>query len=118
MVYTNEQAVEDGVKVNVTEWAREVGFTLPVYVTRGVWEKCIEWQAEDSRRQVPQDIRGRAHDVLYLGSLAARKLNGDWFAEYQVLCVPRGGTTRRTNLFRLWLTVDGDSITILLPDEY
>lgn len=36
-VYTRAQALEDGVLVDLTDWAREAGFKIPVAVTQGVW---------------------------------------------------------------------------------
>lgn len=37
-VHTRAQALEDGVLVDVTDWAREAGFKFPVAVTRRVWD--------------------------------------------------------------------------------
>ena len=42
--YTRKQAIEDGVLVDLTEWAKETGFTIPVACTATVWHKCIEAQ--------------------------------------------------------------------------
>ena len=39
--YTRSQAIEDGVLVDLSEWARETGFRFPVACTRAVWERCI-----------------------------------------------------------------------------
>jgi hypothetical protein len=69
--YSRAQAIEDGVLVDVTEWAssREMmgGFRIPVAMTAAVW---AEVQApEDSY----ESTRGRANDVLLMASLAARR---------------------------------------------
>ena len=48
-VYTRRQAIDDGVLVDVTEWANEAGFSLPAVVTRAVWEDCCDWT--DNRRE-------------------------------------------------------------------
>ncbi len=61
--YTRKQAIDDGVLVDVTEWAspREMmgGFRIPVAMTAAVWGHV----------QAPEDscesTRGRAHDVLW-----------------------------------------------------
>jgi len=62
--YTRAQAIEDGVLVDVSEWAspREMmgGFTIPVAVTSAVWALV---QAPEGSHE---DTRGRAHDVLWL----------------------------------------------------
>lgn len=57
--YTRAQAIEDGYLVDVTETAREAGFVWPVAMTRAVWEDCVEWCEEDSKRQTHQDLSGR-----------------------------------------------------------
>lgn len=70
-IYTRAQAIDDGFLVDVTEWASADkgfigGFKCPVAVTREVWS--------DIERCPPlQDIRGRAHDLLWMASLAARR---------------------------------------------
>jgi hypothetical protein len=68
--YTRAQAIEDGVLVDVSEWAstREMmgGFTIPVALTSAVWALV---QAPEGSHE---DTRGRAHDVLWLASCAAR----------------------------------------------
>lgn len=69
--YTRADAITDGVLVDVSEWAspREMmgGFTIPVAVTRSVWELI-----EASKRST-QDTRGRAHDVLWMARMASRR---------------------------------------------
>lgn len=40
--YTREQALEDGVLVNLTPWARLVGFKIPVACTSELWHTLIE----------------------------------------------------------------------------
>ena len=71
--YTRAQAIEDGALVDVTEWASNKtgfigGFTCPVAVTAAVWADIENIPA--SKRW--QDVRGRAHDVLFMASLAIR----------------------------------------------
>ena len=102
--YTRVQAIDDGYLVDVTETAKEAGFVWPVAITRAVWEDCVEWSDEDSKRQTYQDLSGRLWDVLKL------------------FRVPRGGRgqkARRTTL--KLITGPGDSgepvVTILLPHE-
>jgi hypothetical protein len=62
--YTRAQAIEDGVLVDVSEWASQHemrgGFMIPVAVTSAVW--ALVQALEDSH----EDTRGRAHDVLWL----------------------------------------------------
>jgi hypothetical protein len=69
--YSRAQAIADGVLVDLTEWARETGFQVPVACTSAVWHDYIE--PKDGLRPVGQSERGRAHDVLWLLYVAIRK---------------------------------------------
>ena len=42
--YTRKQAIEDGVLVDLTEWATPIGFLIPVACTAAVWHRCLEAQ--------------------------------------------------------------------------
>lgn len=64
--YSRAQAIEDGVLVDLTDWARETGFTCPVAVTAALWGKI------EAPKRSNQDTRGRAHDVLYLMFVACK----------------------------------------------
>ena len=69
--YTRAQAIADGGLVDLTEWGSADkgfigGFKIPVAVTATVW-------ADIERKPALQDVRGRAYDVLFMASLAARR---------------------------------------------
>jgi len=64
-MYTRQNALDDGVLVDVSEMAREAGFKIPVAVTRAVWHDCIDWP-EDAEQGFGQSIDGRMWDVLYM----------------------------------------------------
>jgi hypothetical protein len=73
--YTREEAIADGYLVDLTEWGSSKtgflgGFTCPVAVTRELWE-LIDTKVRG------QDTRGRAHDVLWMASLAVRRARED-----------------------------------------
>jgi hypothetical protein len=70
--YTRAQAIEDGVLVDVSEMAREVGFVYPVAVTRTVWNRYVEIPAG----VVGQDEIGRIWDILWMSWVAARRNAG------------------------------------------
>ena len=72
--YTRAQAIEDGVLVDLTEWARETGFRIPVACTAAVWHGYIVPPAGTDK--LGQSERGRAHDVLYMLYLAIRQSKG------------------------------------------
>ena len=68
--YTRAQAIEDGVLVDLTEWAKETGFKIPVACTSEVWHRYITPPA--GTRELGQSERGRAHDVLWMLFVAIR----------------------------------------------
>jgi hypothetical protein len=70
--YTREQAIADGVLIDVTETAREAGFRIPVALTYAVWQQYVA---------VPegvtcQDEAGRLWDVLFMLRFAIRTGDG------------------------------------------
>jgi len=102
--YTRAQGIEDGVLVDVTEWASPQqmmgGFTVPVAMTAALWAKV------EAPKGSLQDTRGRAHDVLWLASLAVRR--GREY--YKVKLGNRAPVLR--------VVVDGDGVTIGYPDDF
>jgi hypothetical protein len=62
--YTRKQAIEDGVLIDLTEWAKETGFRYPVACTAAVWQGHIV-PPEDTRA-FGQSERGRGHDLLWM----------------------------------------------------
>ena len=55
--YTRQQAIEDGVLVDLTEWSQEAGFTIPVACTAAVWNQYIV--PPDGTKELGQSERGR-----------------------------------------------------------
>ena len=72
--YTRAQAIEDGVLIDLTEWAKETGFRFPVACTAAVWNGYIV--PTDKTREIGQSERGRVHDLLWMLFNAIRK-HGD-----------------------------------------
>jgi hypothetical protein len=73
--YSRKQALEDGVLVDLTEFARETGFKVGVACTHAVWSGVIT-PPEESRKLFGQSERGRAHDVLFLLFCEIRRRKG------------------------------------------
>ncbi len=120
--YTRAQALEDGYLVDVSEMAREAGLKVNTALTRAVWDDCVEWDDDDSKRQTHQDQDGRLWDVLFMASMAARTNPNSSQILYQLYRVPRGGRGTRAKLVKLKLHIGpGDQgepvITIMMPNE-
>jgi hypothetical protein len=121
--YSREQALEDGLLVDVSDTAREAGFTVPVAITRAAWADCVEWNKEtDSRKDTIQDEAGRLWDVVYMARLAARGRGENprrLFDLYRVPVVGRGVRPRRVTLaLHIGPGDCGEPVvTIMLPSE-
>jgi hypothetical protein len=72
--YTRQQAIDDGVLVDLTEWAKETGFRVPVACTAAVWHQYVV--PPPGSESWGQSERGRAHDLLWMLFLSARKQAG------------------------------------------
>lgn len=73
--YTRAEAIRDGELIDVTEEASHDkgflgGFAVPVAMTRALYA-ALETIPESVRGL--QDVRGRVHDVLFVGAMALRK---------------------------------------------
>ena len=120
--YTREQAIADGFLVDVTETACEAGFSIPVALTRAVWEDCVEWYDADSKRQTYQDLSGRLWDVIYMAFIAARSNRNSTTINYELYRVPRSGRGQKARRTILKLMIGpGDKgepvMTIMQPNE-
>ena len=72
--YTRAQAIEDGVLVDLTAWAKETGFRILVACTSTVWNRYIV--PPEGTKELGQSERGRAHDLLWMAYVAIRQSKG------------------------------------------
>ena len=116
--YTRQQAIEDGVLVDLTEWARETGFTIPVACTATVWNGFVV--PPEHLRELGQSERGRAHDLLWMLFLSIRRCrdNTDQLS-YQVVFL-QDHDRHETVTFKS-ICGPGDQaepvVTVMMPDE-
>lgn len=117
--YTRDDAIQDGVLVDVSNVAKEVGFRIPLALTARVFAECVCWPETE---KALQDEQGRLRDVLFMAALAGRAANrgGEGRLDFELYLVPRGGHTQE--LTKLSLHVGpgdhGEPVaTILAPDE-
>jgi len=69
--YSRAQAIEDGVLVDVSEQAKEIGFRIPTVVTATLYQGYVEPPA--GLEGEGQSITGRLHDLMVLALFAARR---------------------------------------------
>lgn len=113
--YTRAQAIADGVLIDVTETASEVGLGLPTAVTVAVWEQCITNQVW----HCCSDEYGRTRSILWLLMQAVEKQQGPFEVEF---VVPVRRSDRRVVLRELKAHCGpGDNgepvMTVMLPNE-
>lgn len=115
--YTRQQAIEDGVLVDVTETAHEAGFCYPVALTATVFGTYVEAPAS-----VPgQDAAGRLWDILWMLRHAIRGSSGGG-SELRFQLHVQNSESAPPRLVTLKSVCgpgdDGEPvITIMLPDE-
>lgn len=118
-VYTREDALADGVLVDVTETAREAGFGIPVAVTRQVWVDIAGDTPEDSEDAASRpDWTGRLWDVLWMARAAALNHPADYMVFFELLM-----QVGRKKKYQLKMMIGGEApdggpaLTIMLPSE-
>lgn len=122
-IYTRAQALADGVLVDVTKFAKEAGFLVPVAMTAAAWADCVAWTDADSARQTHQDQAARLWDVLWMAVLAMRRApETQPRLAFKLYRIPRGERGAKARLTTLHLVIGhGDTeepvITILQPNE-
>ena len=117
--YTRAQAIEDGVLVDLTDWAKETGFKVPVACTSTVWQGYVV--PPPGTESFGQSERGRAHDLLWLLFLAmkASKNTGQDQILYKVLFLMAPNKTEEVTLKAHFGSGDDGEpvVTITMPDE-
>jgi len=69
--YTRQQALDDGVLIDISEIAKEAGIKYPVAVTQGVYQVLNDTQV------LGQDFKGRTWDMLMIFRLSIKAAGGD-----------------------------------------
>ncbi|WKZ86293.1 hypothetical protein N5B55_04905 [Ralstonia pickettii] len=123
--YTRAQAIADGVLIDVTAEAKNLGFVFPVAITEAAYGAAVLWTAEDMARKPGQgqSTTGRLHDVLFMLHHAIITAQVTDTLMFYVLVIPRD-QSHQTDPVRMKLKAvvgPGDNgegvITIMLPDE-
>ncbi len=116
--YTREQAIADGVLVDVSDTAKEAGFKWPVAVTVAVWNEVVTPTPLDE--QEGQSKEGRLWDVLWMARLAAKSSNDDSDSVLFQVIVLRD-RKQETVTLKMVLSAEapdgGPCLTIMLPNE-
>jgi hypothetical protein len=119
--YTRQDALADGILIDISSYAREVGFLIPVAITESAWAECVAWNDTDTRRKIYQDEEGRLWDLVWMARQAARGCDSDQI-HFDLLRIPRDGRSSQPTLVRLQGLIGPDDegapvITLLLAAE-
>ena len=115
--YTRAQALEDGVLIDMTDWAREIGFTVPVACTAAVWNGYVV--PPDGTRELGQSERGRAHDVLWMLWNAIRRSEGGDQLTFDVIFLQSNRRHKTVTFKAVCGPGDGGEpvVTVMMPSE-
>jgi hypothetical protein len=124
-VYSREEAIKDGMLLDVTTVAHEMGFRYPTAVTHAAWHDCVAWSdAEIERKGVVQDENQRLRHILARLLIAIRTSisKDDDYIFFNVVRVPREVASKEPLAVMLMSVCGpGDTaepvITISFPDE-
>ena len=115
--YTRAQAIEDGVLIDLSEWARETGSRIPVACTAAVWNGYVV--PPNGTRELGQSERGRAHDLLWMLWNAIRRSVGEDRLTFHVLFLQSNGRHESVT-FKAVCGPDDQGepvVTIMVPNE-
>ena len=115
--YTRAQAIADGVLIDVTAQAREVGFKLHTVVTDSLFHNYIV--PPQGLEGEGQSVEGRLHDVLWMVLVAARKQSEGAYVETDVLFLMASGRQEKVKVVAVVGPGDeGEAVlTIMLPGD-
>ena len=116
--YTREQAIADGVLIDVTAHAKALGFRVPVAVTDHLYHGYVEVPSGLDVSS-SQSSNGRLHDLLTLAMFAARTSKGKDRVTFKVDFLMAPG--RKETIEVIAHIGPGDHgepvLTIMLPED-
>jgi len=115
--YTRAQAIADGVLVDVTAQAKQIGFRLHTVVTATLFNEYVEPPA--GLEGEGQSTAGRLHDVMVLALFAARRAANTDRVTFKVDFLMEPG--RKETVEVIAVIGPGDLgepvLTIMLPED-
>ena len=116
-VYTREQAIDDGMLVDVSYLARQVGVHFPTTVTQTVWASYVAVP----EGVVGQDEQGRLWDILWMFRMAVGKDGNGDTDQFRFSLLVRNDNLEATEVSLKAICGPGDKgepvVTIMLPEE-
>jgi len=117
--YTREQAIADGVLIDVSKMAKEAGIKFPVAVTSAVWHEYIV--PDKAMVEFGQDENGRLWDVLWMFRCNALRNSSDLMFFEVYFFIDSDGVPKKELITLKAACGPGDNgepvITIMKADE-
>lgn len=115
--YTRAQAIADGVLIDVTAQAAEVGFKVHTVVTDHLYGEYVVPTA--GLEGEGQSVEGRLHDLLFRTLLAAKAIRDSDRVEFDVLFLMAPGRWDTAHVVAVIGPGDqGEPVmTIMLPED-
>lgn len=108
---------------DITGTTAEVGLDCRVQVSAQVWDRCILWTDEDSRKQDFQDEDARLWDVAFVGAMRLKRgyteemLRPPHGIQYEIFVLMRDGHSKAAVPVKLRISRKGLGLIISFPDE-
>lgn len=117
--YTRDQAIEDGVLIDITDKAKTVGFNIPTVITQHLHSVLTD--IPKSKKEI-ENYDARLADVLHMAflrvkmELQAKGKDADPYLHFTALVsVPKTGRPVNQNLVIAFNGVEG--FTVMYPED-
>jgi hypothetical protein len=108
---------------DITGTTAEVGLDCQVKVSAEVWDRCIRWADEDSRKQDFQEEDARLWDMAFVGAMRLKRgyteemLRPPGGIRYEIYVLLRDGHSKTAVPTNLRITRKGLGLIISFADE-
>ncbi len=115
--YSRADAIQDGVLVDVTEQAKSLRITLPVAITRVLWDGWI--QPDNLAQEDGESLDDRLRETIGILAVAIRGHKGDTDTIFFDVQFTKGGQRQVTKVKAICGPGDKAEpvITIMMPEE-
>jgi hypothetical protein len=118
-VYTRQQAIKDGIFVDVSEVAKQNGFSLPVALTTNLFSSHIKQpDGKDTTQALSQFLR-------YMAKVVSLNKGKSLFNTTYNFYGPSGRKEVKAEVTEIWIAIEEQSpsdnslaCTIMLPEDY
>ena len=111
-IHNRAEALKDGALIDVSSYAKLLGISHPVAVTKAVFANCIKWtqdeNAEDKERDMHQDEKDRLWNILFALDWILNKSDADQVVSFDIHVLPDDGFSYAALRIKIKVVVSGD----------